>query len=135
MNAGDGRLALLLAQASGPLQHRHLVLKQLQDWAERQADHFISRKRLKIYALLAGTMVWPEGPQPSSVFADQVFVCEQLPWLRALGVYLWYGCPATASVADVINAFDGGFSSDVQPQVSSATAASAVFAAPAPLPW
>ena len=43
---------------------------------------FIDEERIKIYALLAGAMVWP-------LTRDIVNVCEGLDWKRVLAVHLW----------------------------------------------
>ena len=47
-----------------------------------QADTLIEEDRLRLYALLAGTMVWPSSD------AD-VNVCHQLDWKRCLAIHLW----------------------------------------------
>ena len=47
-----------------------------------QADQFIEEERLKIYAVLAGMMVWEVSGRP-------VNTCEDLDWKRCLAVHLW----------------------------------------------
>lgn len=62
-----------------------------------QADVFINAERIKIYALLAGAMVWdisrdtaniPRG-ELQSISRPVVNVCEALDWKRVLAVHLW----------------------------------------------
>lgn len=57
---------------------------------------FINEERLKIYALLAGTMVWPMSRDVASLsrgeqqtLSRDVNVCEGLDWKRVLAVHLW----------------------------------------------
>ena len=53
---------------------------------------FINEERIKIYALLAGTMVWPMSRDTTSLqtaTCDVVNVCEGLDWKRVLAVHLW----------------------------------------------
>lgn len=58
-----------------------------------QADVFINRERIKIYALLAGVMVWEISRDPASqvqsLMRQEVNVCEGLDWKRVLAVHLW----------------------------------------------
>ena len=46
-------------------------------------DEFIEPERLKIYAVLAGSLVWRTS------LGETVNVCEDLDWKRALGMHLW----------------------------------------------
>ena len=62
-----------------------------------QADAFINTERIKIYALLAGAMVWDISRDTANVPRDElqsltrhvVNVCEGLDWKRVLAVHLW----------------------------------------------
>lgn len=62
-----------------------------------QADLYINAERIKIYALLAGAMVWdlsrdtPNIPlaELQSTSRRVVNVCEGLDWKRVLAVHLW----------------------------------------------
>ena len=62
-----------------------------------QADLYINAERIKIYALLAGAMVWdisrdtaniPRG-ELQSISRHVVNVCEGLDWKRVLAIHLW----------------------------------------------
>ena len=58
---------------------------------------FFNEERIKIYALLAGAMVWPLSRDfarnlsrdESQVMPRDVNVCEGLDWKRVLAVHLW----------------------------------------------
>ncbi|XP_022250007.1 nuclear pore complex protein Nup98-Nup96-like isoform X2 [Limulus polyphemus] len=101
-NASDHRLALLLAQAGSSVTFREMLRKQLVNWHQFKTDAFINSRRLKIYALLAGALVW----QSSEV---QVNCCEELNWRRALAVHLWYHCSPEAGVAQAVADYDKAF--------------------------
>ncbi|XP_071847086.1 nuclear pore complex protein Nup98-Nup96-like isoform X3 [Apostichopus japonicus] len=100
--SGDHRLALLLAQAGSTREARQLVTAQLVDWRELEADQFIAPEYLKVYALLAGILVWPSSK-------GEINTCENLDWKRALALHLWHHCNPTASVADALAAYEDGF--------------------------
>jgi len=65
-----------------------------------QTDRFIAEDRLKIYALLAGHMLWPTSA------GNLVNVCEDLDWKRALAVHFWYSIPAPAGLKSAVDAYD-----------------------------
>lgn len=100
--SGDHRLALLLAQAGSTREARQLVSSQLVDWKELESDQFIDKEYLKVYALLAGILVWPSS-------RGDINTCENLDWKRALGLHLWHHCSATASVAEALSEYENGF--------------------------
>lgn len=55
---------------------------------------FINEERIKIYALLAGIMVWSLSRDTTNLSRDElrahvVNVCEGLDWKRVLAVHLW----------------------------------------------
>lgn len=136
--AGDARLALLIAQAGGPLPLRELVREQLKDWYERKADGFVSAARLKIYALLAGLVVWPETPYARRQdHPGPVAVCDGLHWLQALGLHLWYVTPAAAPIRMAVDAYDSAFRQQIPAPAAAdrdRSASASTFAAAAPLP-
>ena len=128
LKMGDHRLAMLLAQAGGPLETRAIVREQLQDWFERKADAYISATRRKVYALLSGCLVWPESPAVRQDHPPAVAAAEGLHWLQALGLCLWYATPATGSVKEAVDMFGRLFRQRMPRD------ASTVFAAAAPVP-
>lgn len=119
MRNNDFRLALLIAQSAGPGRSRADVRQQLEDWQQGDApvpSDFISRNRLKIYALLAGCLAWPldqplarRQPAPGSGRQPATHVLAGLDWRRCLSVHLWHLCPATACVAEAVATYDRGW--------------------------
>jgi hypothetical protein len=64
------------------------------DDRSRPADVHINRNRLRLYALLAGRMAWPELspalPPPTTDDGRIAFtVCHGLDWKRALALHFW----------------------------------------------
>ncbi|XP_067040500.1 nuclear pore complex protein Nup98-Nup96-like isoform X1 [Acropora muricata] len=113
----DFRLSLLLSQATGNSLPRNLCYKQLDEWQKLKADMFFNEERIKIYALLAGAMVWPLSRDfarslsrdESQVMPRDVNVCEGLDWKRVLAVHLWYQCSPTCSIQDALSAYEISF--------------------------
>ncbi|XP_067131060.1 nuclear pore complex protein Nup98-Nup96-like [Centruroides vittatus] len=101
-HSDDNRLSLLLAQASCNMISRKLIQKQLEIWEQLKSDQFINASRLKIFALLAGTLTW----QGSKVLIN---CCEKLDWKRALSIHFWYHCPSNVSISKVIDEYDKAF--------------------------
>ncbi|XP_033620078.1 nuclear pore complex protein Nup98-Nup96 isoform X5 [Fukomys damarensis] len=101
--SGDHRLALLLSQLVGSHSLRNLLSMQLADWHHLHADCFIQRERLRVYALLAGKLVWQISQQ------KQINVCAQLDWKRSLAVHLWYLLPPTASISRALDKYEEAF--------------------------
>ena len=82
----DLRLNLLLAQCSrGSTVFRELLKKQLSVWDKIGATDFIMAERLRVYALLAGLIVWETGKLTLSS-------CSDVEWQRNLAVHLWLVC-------------------------------------------
>ncbi|XP_022108489.1 nuclear pore complex protein Nup98-Nup96-like isoform X2 [Acanthaster planci] len=100
--SGDHRLALLLAQAGSNEEGKQLVAKQLSDWKEMGVDKFIAPEYLRVYALLAGMLVWPSA-------YGVINTCQGLDWKRALAVHLWHSCSPVASISDALKEFETGF--------------------------
>lgn len=112
------RLSLLLSQATGNSLPRNLSYQQLAEWQDFKADTFINKERTKIYALLAGAMVWPMSRDVASLSCDDpqaiardvnVNVCEGLDWKRVFAVHMWYHCSPICSIQDALNAYEISF--------------------------
>ncbi|XP_076969861.1 nuclear pore complex protein Nup98-Nup96 isoform X1 [Tamandua tetradactyla] len=101
--SGDHRLALLLSQLVGSQSVRELLIMQLVDWHQLQADCFIQEERLRIFALLAGKPVWQLSER------KQINVCSHLDWKRSLAVHLWYLLPPTASISKALSMYEEAF--------------------------
>lgn len=98
----DHRLALLLSQAGVNYIVKKLINKQLMNWEQNKADKFVSKGRLKLYALLAGTLVWHASE-------SVVNCCEGLDWKRSLALHLWYQCHPSSSVQDAVAQYENAF--------------------------
>ena len=61
---------------------RELLKKQLAVWDKTGATDFITPERLRVYALLAGLVVWETGKLILSS-------CRNVEWQRNLAVHLW----------------------------------------------
>ncbi len=102
----DHYLASMISMASGPnLTFGQLLANQLERWQEARADKFIKAERLKLYSLISGTPVWPGSE-------DTVNTCDDLDWLRAFGLHLWYFTSPAASISDALNLFEEAFQKD-----------------------
>ena len=64
---------------------RELLKKQLAVWDKTGATDFITPERLRVYALLAGLVVWETGKLILSS-------CQSVEWQRNLAVHLWSVC-------------------------------------------
>lgn len=102
LDSYDHRLALLLSQAGVNYIVKKLINKQLMNWEQNKADKFISKGRLKLYALLAGTLVWHASE-------SVVNCCEDLDWKRSLALHLWYQCHPSSSVQDAVAQYENAF--------------------------
>ncbi|XP_048773367.2 nuclear pore complex protein Nup98-Nup96-like isoform X2 [Ostrea edulis] len=105
--SGDTRLALVMSQCMGSYYPKQLLDKQLNEWAELGAYKFIEELRLKLYAVLAGRLVW-QTPETT------VNTCMDLDWKRAFALHLWYMCPPTspAQIHKALKEYEMGFCGD-----------------------
>lgn len=103
----DYRLCLALSQGGSNPVSRHMLQKQLDHWKKYKHDRYINQERLRVYALLAGLMVWPTS-DPN----EAINCCADLDWKRALALHLWYYCPPTGSISDAVSAYEAAFESD-----------------------
>lgn len=101
-HSDDNRLSLLIAQASCNMISRKLIQKQLEIWEQLKSDNYINVTRLKIFALLAGTLTW----QASNV---SINCCDNLDWKRALSIHFWYHCPSNAGLNEVVTEYEKAF--------------------------
>ncbi|XP_048584697.1 nuclear pore complex protein Nup98-Nup96 isoform X1 [Nematostella vectensis] len=99
---GDYRLSLLLSQATSSSAIRYLLQKQLSDWEQVKADSYMTELRIKVYALLAGCMVWRTSD-------DFLNTCEDLDWKRVLAVHMWYHNSQTSSISEILSGYEDAF--------------------------
>ncbi|XP_066985536.1 nuclear pore complex protein Nup98-Nup96 isoform X4 [Macrobrachium rosenbergii] len=106
---GDHHLALLLAQSCmGEDSPRQILAQQLSNWAEGGTYAMMSPERLVLYCILAGAPTH----QASNTTIN---TCQGLDWKRAFALHLWYMCPATSTIAEVLQEYDqaAGLKGDV----------------------
>lgn len=104
-NNDDLNLAFLLAQLSGGPAVRQLMQHQMSAWQEVEADAFIDPQRLKAYMLVSGVSLISSAHGAINIFED-------LDWLKALALNVWYLSSATASITDSLLAYEQSFQSD-----------------------
>lgn len=98
----DHRLGMLIAQGGYSPVTRGMLQKQLDHWKTFGHDQYIDHDRLRIYALLAGFLIWPMSE-------EMLNCCADLDWKRALALHLWYHCSPTASISDAVAAYEASF--------------------------
>lgn len=96
----DHHLAMLMAQSCmGDETPRQILAQQLSNWAEGGVDAMMSSSRLTLYALLAASPTLQASH-------TTVNTCQGLDWKRAFALHLWYVCPATSTIAEVLQDYD-----------------------------
>lgn len=130
LDAGDLRLATLIAQAGGDEEVRADISEQLLTWRKEGVDAHITRDHRKMYELLSGNVLVSKGTDSRTTKdpIDQVTdlpICEGLDWKRAFGLFLWYESPYEASLEHSFERYEA----QVAP-----SAPTSVGIAP-PLPW
>ena len=108
---GMYRLALLLSQLDGDASVPLLVRNQLNLWKVTEADLTMAPELLKLYRLLAGTVVVEDGTSGGG--GDDVSAqCSLLGlgWLRGVGVLFWY-CAGSDSFTDNISTLSSALDS------------------------
>lgn len=102
VEAGDVRLATLIAQASGGDEEtRADVNDQLIIWRQQSALAHISNDHRRVYEALAGNVTLSEGIDATQQKrasdpvdrAEDVLIPAGLDWKRAFGLHLWYDTP------------------------------------------
>ncbi|ETN61956.1 nuclear pore complex protein nup98 [Anopheles darlingi] len=101
----DLQLALLLAQISGGPTTRQLLQHQLSSWQQSEADRFIDPRRLQVFMAIAGIPVM-------SSFHGAINLFENVDWLKALAMHLWYLAAPTASITDALLGYEQSYESD-----------------------
>ena len=100
-DAGDVRLATLVAQAGGAQAVRDDVRVQLDTWRAEGVDAHVDRALRRVYEVLAGNVVHADGTGAAAQ-RGALAIAGGLDWRRALGLHVWYGCaweaPLRASV-------------------------------------
>lgn len=94
-------LALLLSQTSSSKVVRALLNAQLESWKSTGADQFIDIDYMKSVMLAAGVAKFESSPNEVNVN-----VYENMDWLKAIAINVWYLCSPTASITDALIRYD-----------------------------
>ena len=115
VEAGDLRLATLLAQAGGDDEFREDLYLQLAKWREYRVEGHVALGYRKVYELLCGNVGLSEGVAHGDKVdgAPAVHVSEGLDWKRAFGLQLWYGT-FQSSVANAVVRYEAAAQADNQ---------------------
>jgi hypothetical protein len=98
------RLATLLSQLDGDATVPALIRNQLEMWKVTEADLTIAPELVRLYRLLAGTVVVEDSQgRPESALSG-------LGWLRGIGVLFWY-CSSTDSFVENIGTLSSALDS------------------------
>ncbi len=135
LDAGDLRLATLIAQAGGDEEVRADISEQLLTWRKEGVDAHITRDHRRVYELLSGNVLVSKGTDSRTTKdpIDQVSdlaICEGLDWKRAFGLFLWYESPYEASLEHSFERYEAQVAN---PNASPSSGAAAGIAPP--LPW
>ncbi len=130
--AGDQRLAVLLAQADGSEAFKQRMRQQLTIWQTSLQTSHIEPAYRKVYAVLSGeTAVLPGVVDRDPInAASQIEVDSGLDWLRTFGLHLWYGTALDASIEDALHSYQsalGDHRTTPRPHLPDSQAIDAVF--------
>ncbi|CAB0020377.1 unnamed protein product [Nesidiocoris tenuis] len=99
---GDFQLSLLINQTMSVDRVRSTIHKQLIQWQQTRGDTHVDRNRMKCLMLAAGLSVHHTS--------DGVLnACQDLSWLRAFALHLWYFTPMSSSVTDALDEYEKSF--------------------------
>lgn len=123
LDAGDLRLATLVARAGGNPGFRRDVRLQLDRWRELGISAHIDGDYRKVYSVLAGVVGVSEGVRGRDTVEEikEVVIHAGLDWKRAFGLQLWFGTPFGATLGDAVDAYESALADEKPPA--------------APLPW
>jgi len=92
---GEFYLALLISQAGSSTAFKSMLQRQLHMWTDNRSDSFITKDRLRLFALLAGIPVWEST-------VGKINTCQGMDWIKALGHHLWYVISPVGSITDAL---------------------------------
>ena len=106
-DAGNVKLATLLAQAGGDVEFKEDLKAQLKLWREQRIDVHVDENVRKVYALLAGVVDVLEGSNGTGIErCPDVHLAKGLDWKRVFGLHLWFSQPLDAPVASAFEAYE-----------------------------
>mmetsp|Transcript_4272 Transcript_4272/g.15365 ORF Transcript_4272/g.15365 Transcript_4272/m.15365 type:complete len:1910 (+) Transcript_4272:127-5856(+) len=93
ITSGDVRLGLMISQAVALSSGPQALRTQLSQWKDARIAQSIHLERMRIMYLLAGDV--------RNALLDGI----EIDWRRRLGLWLWYGLPATAPLKTINEMF------------------------------
>jgi hypothetical protein len=115
------------AAAAAPLAPRTQLNLQLSVWQDAGFLDHISPTLIKIYELLAGRVddVIPHLFDTITTHGDSISTIDddgddegyesREDWRRCLGMHLWYGCPPTATIGEILSSYTDAAEAGVAP--------------------
>lgn len=114
-DAGNVKLATLLAQTGGDSEFKQDLKDQLKLWREQRIDAHIDDHVRKVYAVLAGIVDVLEGSKGDAFErCPDVHISKGLDWKRVFGLHLWFNQPLDAPISEVFEAYDRSRKEDPQ---------------------
>lgn len=114
-DAGNVKLATLIAQAGGDNEFKEDLKAQLKLWREQRIDVHIDENVRKVYALLAGVVDVLEGSTGTGIErCTDIHLTKELDWKRVFGLHLWFSQPLDAPIAAAFEGYDQARKQDSQ---------------------
>uniref|UniRef100_A0A146M9Y3 Nuclear pore complex protein Nup98-Nup96 n=1 Tax=Lygus hesperus TaxID=30085 RepID=A0A146M9Y3_LYGHE len=110
---GDYQMPLLFNQCGSRLGVQSMISKQLAQWRDTEADSHIDPWRLKCLMLAAGLKVHTSSK-------GVLNTCQEMSWLRAFALHIWYFTSMSASVTDALVDYEKSFSEEMEESFASA---------------
>ncbi|XP_050438636.1 nuclear pore complex protein Nup98-Nup96-like isoform X2 [Adelges cooleyi] len=98
-------LALLLAQLGSENSVRCCIERQLWQWYESKADLLIDIDHLKLYTIVSGQPLFDSNQ-------GIINICENMDWIRAFALHLWYIKPPSGTIGEALDAYQNAFEGD-----------------------
>ncbi|XP_017779543.1 PREDICTED: nuclear pore complex protein Nup98-Nup96 isoform X2 [Nicrophorus vespilloides] len=92
------QLGMLISQLAAGNTTKYCTRYQIQLWNDNTSIEHIEEDVLKLYLLACGAPMY-----------NDVNVCENMDWLRTLGVYFWYITPSSKPVTHAIQMYEEAF--------------------------
>ena len=108
----DLYLATLLPLAGGDGEVKADLKNQIADWRESGALASIGVPYRAVFEILSGNVDISIGIRvQEDVYAREFAICENLDWMRAFALRLWYECPLEAPLEHAVTSFTEAFTS------------------------
>ncbi|WFD21613.1 hypothetical protein MEQU1_000268 [Malassezia equina] len=109
MEAGQVRLATLVAQAGGSLEMRADLQEQLAVWRSEGVDAELDTSVRRVYELLAGNVTHAQVNDARGRPKQTLAMAAGLDWRRALGLHVWYGTVWEAPLSASIRSYEAAW--------------------------